>query len=116
MNSKGEFNIIEAKKDLNLDKYKKFDTDFDDYIASSVLPDGMWQRFRELERMSSEYCKAGKKFPENLKKEKSEIFHLLAKNSKEIEKTEEIAQIEHRFYKSADKYGMKYSTDFSNLR
>ena len=115
MNSKGELNTIEATKDLDLDKYKKFDTDFDDYVASSMLPDGMWQRFKELDRMSSEYYKNGKKFPENLKKEKSEIFRLLCKISKEIEKTEKIALIEHRFYKTADQYGMKYYTDFSNL-
>ena len=115
INSNGELNIIEATKDLNLQKYKEFSDKFDDFVLSRILPKGMWDRYKQIDKIKNEYLTKGQKIPKNLKEEKSKIFRLLATRSKEIEKTEEIAKIYHEFYNTASQYGMRYSTNFSNL-
>ena len=112
MNSKGEINSIEAVQGYSPEKFKEFQRNFENFMQTQIyklLPRNVQKRIVEIERYAKE--NRGKEIPSALKKEIDEIEQLCIK----AQSSGEGAKLMHEYYKTADKYGMKYYTDFSNL-
>ena len=112
MNSKGEINSIEVVQGYTPRKFDEFRRNFENFMQTEIyklLPRNVQKRILEIERYATE--NRGKEIPSSLKKEIDELEQLCIK----AQSSGEGAKLMHEYYKTADKYGMKYYTDFSNL-
>ena len=112
MNSKGEINSMEVAEGYTLEKFFEFSGKYRSFVKSNIfklLPQNMQRRINEYLRYVTE--NRGKKIPSDLEKEMEEIEQLCI----EVLRSGEGAKLMHEYYKTADQYGMKYYTDFSNL-
>lgn len=112
MNSKGEINSMEIAEGYSPDKFKEFKCKFENYMEKrlpELLPPKAQQRLAKIQK-----CFAKNKSTEVspvLKKEIEELEQLLI----DVQGLSEGAKLKHEFYKTANLYGMKYYTNFSNL-
>ena len=112
MNSKGEINSMEVAQGYTPEKFKEFRQNFENFMQTQIyklLPKKAQRRIAEIEKYAIE--NQGKEIPSALKKEIAELEQLFIK----AQSSGEGAKLMHEYYKTADKYGMKYYTDFSNL-
>jgi hypothetical protein len=112
MNSKGEINSMEVAQGYTPEKFKEFRQNFENFMQTQIcklLPEKAQRRMAEIEKYVIE--NQGKEIPSALKKEIDELEQLCIK----AQSSGEGAKLMHEYYKTADKYGMKYYTDFSNL-
>lgn len=113
MNSKGEINSMAVAQGYTPEKFKEFRQNFENFMETQIyklLPENAQRRIAEIEKYAIE--NQGKEIPSALKKEIDELEQLFIK----AQSSGEGAKLMHEYYKTADKYGMKYYTDFSNLR
>ena len=112
MNSKGEINSIEIVQGYTPRKFDEFRRNFENFMQTEIyklLPESVQKRIAEIEKYAVE--NQGKGIPSTIKKEIEELEQLFIK----AQSSGEGAKLMHEYYKTADKYGMKYYTDFSNL-
>ncbi len=112
MNSKGEINSMEVAQGYTPEKFKEFRQNFENFVQTQIcklLPEKAQRRIAEIEKYVIE--NQGKEIPPALKKEIEELEQLVIK----AQSSGEGAKLMHEYYKTADKYGMKYYNDFSNL-
>lgn len=112
MNSKGEINSIEALDNYSSSKFKKFKNEFGNYMEKEVtklLPEEIQKRIKEI----TEFCKDNNctALSKEFENEWKNIEQLFIK----AQSAGQGAELMHKFYKTADRYGMKYYTNFSNL-
>ena len=113
MNSKGEINIIEATKDISLEKYKEFCNNFEDFYMSRVLPK---KQLKIYNKLKNEFKKNGNNVSGALQYEIEHFNKFCEQYFSKIETQEKSAQIAHEYFKTAGEYGMKYKNTFSNLK
>lgn len=113
MNSKGEINSMEIAEGYSPDKFNEFKSNFKDYMEErlpKLLPLKAQKRLAEIEKYFAE--NKNTEVPTVLKKEIEELEQLLI----DSQGLGEGARLKHEFYKTANLYGMKYYTNFSNLK
>ena len=103
---------MEAVQGYSPKKFKKFQQKFENYMAEKLLkllPKNEKKRLAEIEC----YLKKNNftKLPAELDKELQEIEQQII----EAQSSGEGAKLMHEFYKTAEKYGMKYYNSFSNF-
>ena len=112
MNSKGEINSMEVVEGYAPEKFNEFKRKFESFMEENIyklLPENIQRRIAEIEKYAANY--RGKKIPPALDKEIEEIEQLCI----EVQRSGEGAKLMHEYYKTADQFGMRYYTDFSNL-
>lgn len=116
MNSKGEINSMEALNDYSPSKFKEFKSKFGDFMETEIhklLPENIQKRKTEIEKFFSEnnYKNIPKDLLNKLEKEYENIIQL----SIEAQTLGKGAEFLHKYYTTANNYGMRYYTNFSNL-
>jgi hypothetical protein len=76
-----------------------------------LFSEEMIKKFQKLKDIISEYKEKGMDIPKSVQKQ----FERILKQGSKIEESPKTASVLHEYYKTADQYGMKYYTDFSNL-
>ncbi|MBD5402936.1 hypothetical protein HDR58_09095 [bacterium] len=112
MNSKGEINSMEVLPSYSSEMFNEFRNKFDDFVGARViklLPEKLQHRIEQITKILME--NKGTSIPQELKNELKYIEQLQIKSQSKGE----FAQIMHDYYKTADQYGMRYYTNFSNL-
>lgn len=112
MNRNGEINSMEVAEGYTLEKFKEFSRNFDNFMETNIiklLPKDLQKRIIEIIKYNEN--NHGKKLSSTSRKEINELEQLCAKALK----PDDEAKLMHEYYKTANKYGMKYYNDFSNL-
>ena len=115
MNSKGEFNSIEAGENFSLKNFKMFESKHEEIYFSELITRERYLEFKRIANMKDSLLKQGKRLDESTSERYRQIMRQLAEKEREIITTEEVARINHKAYRFADEYGMHYETNFSNL-
>ena len=111
VNRNGEINSIERANDYSPKAYKAFKDGFQSFYVNKLFSDGMFEKFQKLKNIISEYKEKGRDIPKSVQKQ----FERIQKHGSRMEESQKAASVLHEYYKTADQYGMKYYTDFSNL-
>lgn len=111
VNRNGEINSIERAKDYSHEAYKAFKDDFKPFYIKKLSLDGMFKKFQKLQDIINECKEKGRDVPESVQKQ----FERIQKLGSQMEECPKAASVLHEYYKTANLYGMKYFTDFSNL-
>jgi len=116
VNSKGEFNSIEATDNLTEENFQLFKEGFKKLIYERAYGKKLLEELKTAQTRIQE-CGLKGDF-EQLEIETENIQKILSKMQgigRRFFLTEEYAQMAHEYYKKAGGYGMIYSTNFSNL-
>ena len=111
VNRNGEINSIERANDYSPAVYKAFKDGFKPFYMKRLFSDGMFEKFQKLQDIINECKQKGKDIPKSVQKQ----FEIIQKQGNKIEESQKAASVLHEYYKTANLYGMKYFTDFSNL-
>ena len=116
INSKGEFNSMEISNKFSKKNYKKFREDYEKNIDQELYG-GLMAKVKRLAKVMNLFYK--------VRGNSKLVLYLSQKCDKFLEEIENIYQkkyknadvfkVLHEFYQKADKYEMKYSTNFSSL-
>ena len=115
INSKGEFNSMEVSDNFSEKKFRKFQKDFIKF-EDLKLHNGLMSKYNRIAAMYYRLRSISKdsKLTQWLSKKCNECSQKIKDNSKKY-KNADVFKVKHEFYQKADLYGMKYSTNFSNL-
>ena len=111
VNRNGEINSIERANDYSIEAYKAFKDGFKPFYIKKLSLDEMYKKFQKLQDIINECKEKGRDIPKSVQKQ----FERIQKQGRKIEESPKTASVLHEYYKTADQYGMKYYTDFSNL-
>ena len=117
INSKGEFNSMEINDNFSVKNFKRFQKDFIKYYDQELY-NGLITKGRKLSKVIRVFynltgnSKLVKWLTKKLDKISEEIQNI---HQKKYKNTDKIFIVYHKFYQRAEDYGMKYSTNFSNL-
>ncbi len=114
VNSKGEFNSLEIGKDFSLEKFKMFEEKYEDIALCKLLGTEQFKEFKKIRKII-ESLPPGESLKGDIKAQYVRLMEQLGKREKAVSKTEEIARINHEANNYANKFGMIYETNFSNL-
>ena len=111
VNRNGEINSIERANDYSPAAYKAFKDGFKPFYMKKLFSDEMIENFQKLQDIVNKCKEKGRDVPKFVQKQ----FERITKLGNKIEESPKAASVLHEYYKTADQYGMKYYTDFSNL-